>query len=170
MAATTTSPGTAAAIASVQPLVQAAVVRDFAPGEGLAAGAAAADATGEGWIDVGVPGDVHRALVDAGRIEDPFYDRNEDDCAWMEEREWWYRLRFEGPEAAGPEERLRLVFHGLDTYATVYLNGEPLGTHQNMFREAVFDVTGQLLAGRENVAAICFDPPLAHAGPRDPEQ
>ena len=108
-------------------------VRDFAPGEGLAAGAAAGEAPGEGWIDVAVPGDVHRALVDAGRIEDPFYDRNEDACAWMEEREWWYRLSFDGPEAAG-DERLRLVFHGLDTYATVYLNGEKLGEHANMFR------------------------------------
>lgn len=170
MATTTASPGGAAAIASVHPLVETAVVRDFAPGEGLAAGAAAGETPRDGWIDVSVPGDVHRALVDAGRIEDPFYDRNEVECAWMEEREWWYRLRFDGPEAAGEDERLRLVFHGLDTYATVYLNGEKLGEHANMFREAVFDVTDQVLAGRENLVAICFDPPLAHAGPRDPGQ
>jgi RNA polymerase sigma-70 factor (ECF subfamily) len=29
------------------------------------------------WYDVPVPGDVHRALLAAGRIPDPFYDRNE---------------------------------------------------------------------------------------------
>ena len=33
-----------------------------------------------GWLPVDVPGDVHRALIAAGEIEDPFYDRNEDKC------------------------------------------------------------------------------------------
>ena len=119
------------------------------------------------WIPVDVPGDVHTALVEAGRIEHPFYDRNEDDCTWMEEREWWYRASFDDPGPA-PGERLRLVFHGLDTYATVFLNGEELGRHANMFREASFDVT-ELVRG-ENTLAIRFDPPLQHAGERDPEQ
>ena len=32
------------------------------------------------------------------------------------------------------------VFHGLDTFATIYLNGEELGSHSNMFHEAVFDI------------------------------
>ena len=42
------------------------------------------------------------------------------------------------------DERLRLVFHGIDTFATIYLNGEKLGDHSNMFREAVFDATDLL--------------------------
>ena len=42
----------------------------------------------------------------------------------MEEREWWYRLSFDGRlEPPQPDERLLLVFHGLDTFATVWLNG-----------------------------------------------
>jgi beta-mannosidase len=163
VATTTPRPRTAAAIEGVAPLVTTAEVLDFAPGEGSAD-------RGEGWIPVDVPGDVHTALVAAGRIEDPFYDRNEDACAWMEEREWWYRASFDGPEAAAPGERLRLVFHGLDTYATVFLNGRELGRHANMFREAAFDVSEHVLPGTENLLAIRFDPPLAHAGPRDPEQ
>lgn len=36
-------------------------------------------------------GDVHRALIEAEVIAHPFRDRHEGDCAWMEEREWWYR-------------------------------------------------------------------------------
>jgi hypothetical protein len=31
---------------------------------------------------------MHLALLDAGRIEDPFYYCNEDGCAWIEDREW----------------------------------------------------------------------------------
>ena len=67
-------------------------------------------------------------------------------------------------------ERLRLVLHGADTFATVFLNGHELGRHANMFREVAFDVTGQVRPGAENLLAIRFDPPLQHAGQRDPEQ
>ena len=139
-------------------------LQDFAPGEGAAAAAQAPDHDDAAWIPVPVPGDVHRALLAAGRIPDPFYDRNEDQVSWMEGREWWYRTRFDGPDGPPPpgaDERLRLVFHGLDTYATVWLNGRELGRHRNMFREAVFEVTSLLQPGRPNTLALRFDPPLA---------
>jgi beta-mannosidase len=97
----------------------------------------------------------------AGRIEDPFYDRNEERCAWVEEREWWYRLSFDGPlEPPQPDERLLLVFHGLDTFATVWLNGAELRRHRSMFLEAVFDVSGRVRPGELNILALCFDRPL----------
>jgi beta-mannosidase len=144
---------------------------DFAPGEGVAAGAFAERFDSSGWIDVSVPGAVHRALMAAGRIEDPFYDRNEEECAWVEEREWWYRLSFDGPpEPLRPEERLLLVFHGLDTFATVWLNGDELGRCRNMFREAVFDVSARMRAGEPNMLALCFERLLDHAGAGAPEQ
>jgi len=104
------------------------------------------------WLPIAVPGDVHRTLLDAGRISDPFYGCNETACAWMEEREWWYRCAFDAE--AGPR---RLVFHGLDTFATIYLNGDEIGDHKNMFRPCVVDVA--LQHGR-NVLAVRFDPPL----------
>ena len=75
-------------------------LQDFAPGEGVAAGAHGASFADDGWLPIDVPGDVHRTLIAAGRIPDPYYDRNETACAWMEEREWWYRLRFDAPARA----------------------------------------------------------------------
>ena len=144
-------------------MIASAVVKDYAGGEGLAAGAAAPVHPEDGWTPVPVPGDVHRALVAAGCIEDPFYDRNEDGVRWIEDREWWYRARFEGGAPAAADERVRLVFGGLDTYAAVYLNGEELGRHANMFREAVFDVTGRVRD--DNLLAVRFDPPIDHVGP-----
>jgi beta-mannosidase len=74
-------------------------LKDYAPAEG----------------DVSAPGDVYQALIASGRIPDPYYDRNELDCAWVEEREWWYRAQFiyeHGPPQT--DERLLLVFHGLE--------------------------------------------------------
>jgi beta-mannosidase len=145
-------------------------LHDYAPGEGRASGAFKEDLDDAGWLDVYVPGDVHTALISAGRIKDPFYDRNENECAWIEDREWWYRTTFRGPEEPlQPDERLRLVFHGLDTFATVWLNGEELGRHQNMFREAVFDVSTSLRPG-ENTLAVLFDRPLDHVGEEHPDQ
>jgi beta-mannosidase len=148
-----------------------AKLRDFAPGEGVAARAFEKGYEDDGWIEVPVPGDVHRALLGAGRIEDPFYDRNEGKCAWIEDREWWYRMDFTGPEQPlRSDERLRLIFHGLDTFTTVWLNGVQLGRHANMFREAVFDVGGRVRFAERNILAILFDRPLDHAGEQHPDQ
>jgi beta-mannosidase len=129
-------------------------LRDFAPGAGEAAGAHLAGHADADWLPIQVPGDVHRALIEAGRIPDPFYASNETACAWMEQREWWYRVAFENTAGEAPH---RLTFLGLDTFATIYLNGVRLGEHHNMFRPAVFDI--QLRAG-QNTLAIRFDPPL----------
>jgi beta-mannosidase len=119
-------------------------LQDYAPGEGARSGAASETCDDSAWLPVRVPGDVHSALLAAGRIKDPFYDQNETECAWLQEREWWYRLCVAGPDKPlQPGERLRLIFHGLDTFAVVYLNGKELGKTSNMFREHAFDVTAR---------------------------
>jgi beta-mannosidase len=153
-------------------MFEAWTLHDFAPGDGERAGAHTLNLTAsDGWLPIAVPGDVHRTLVEAGRLDDPFYDQNERQAAWIEEREWWYRTRFTvlaAPSGAATDspERQRLVFHGLDTFATVYLNGEVLGTTRNMFREHAFDVTDSLQPG-ENLLCVRFDPPLTRLEGRD---
>jgi len=127
-------------------------MKDFAPGEG------AAD-KGDGWISVTAPGDTYLALHKAGRIPHPFADQNETVCAWVEHREWWWRTTFDAAKA-GEGERLRLEFEGLDTFAAIWLNGERIGTTDNMFRAFAFDVT-KLVRDEKNSIAICFTPPSA---------
>jgi hypothetical protein len=39
--------------------------------------------------------DTHRALLAAGRLADPYGDGGENACRWVEDREWWWRARFE---------------------------------------------------------------------------
>ncbi len=144
-------------------------LRECEPGEGVAFEFHKDSVSTEGWIDVAVPGDVHRTLIDAGRIPDPFFDRNEFECAWMEEREWWYRLQFDfNEQPLLPDERLQFVFHGLDTYVSIWLNGEKLGKHANMFREAVFDVSKIMRTDGVNTLALCFDPPHLHVQDKEP--
>src|SRR5215472_9184324 len=140
-------------------MFERAKLQDYAPGEGARAGVQRETFDDSGWVAVAVPGDVHRALIAAGRIPDPFYDQNESASAWMEQREWWYRLTFDNPDPPpGPDERVQVVFEGLDTFATIYLNGAQIGAHHNMFRPAVFDVS---LSNGTNTLAVRFDPPLS---------
>jgi beta-mannosidase len=128
----------------------------------LAGSAPFAPAPEDDWIPVAVPGGVHAALVAAGRLADPYRDRNEAAARWAENRSWWYRAHLALP-AVGPGERLRLVLHGVDTVATVWLGGVELGRHANQFRPAEFDVTG----AASGELLVRFDPPLAGLDPAD---
>ncbi len=140
-------------------------MRDF-PGTGEAARAFALDLDDTDWLPAQVPGDVHSALWAAGRIPDPYYHMNVEQVQWVEDREWWFRTTFAGPVRPGLETRDLLIFEGLDTYATVYLNGVKLGEHANMFRAATFDVTGKLIYGGANTLAVRFDPVRQRIGDR----
>ena len=113
----------------------------------------------ERWLPAVVPGGVHESLLAAGRIPHPYRDQNEQGVRWIEDRDWWFRSAFAEPSGVAAGERVRLVCHGLDTVADLWLNGEPLGHHENMFRPAEFNVTGRL--AEHNELLVRFSPPLA---------
>ncbi|WP_152616540.1 beta-mannosidase [Sphingomonas sp. ERG5] len=110
-----------------------------------------------GWLPVPAPGDTYLALHAAGRIPHPFADENEAACAWVKDREWWWRTQFDAvPPAAG--ERVVLTFDGLDTFARIWLNGVEIGESANMFLAASFDVGAHLRDGG-NELLVRFTPP-----------
>lgn len=113
------------------------------------------------WMTASVPGDVHSTLIGRKLIDDPFYGHNDLKCQWVEEKVWWYRSTFEFNENVEKEDRYELIFEGLDTFATVYLNGVELGSTENMFISHTFDVTRELKQGK-NVLAVKFDPVHVH--------
>ena len=92
------------------------------------------DATKEGaWAPAIVPGCVHRDLLRNGQIPDPFWGTNELGLQWIEERDWEYRRTFEIAPAVLAAEVVELVADGLDTVATVMLNGQVVARTDNMF-------------------------------------
>jgi beta-mannosidase len=115
------------------------------------------------WGPALVPGGVHESLLQADVIAHPYYGRNEESVRWIEERDWWYRTTFRAPADLASDERLRLVFHGLDTVADIWLNGERLGSQANMFRPAVYDITAKVQPS--NSLVVRFSPPLAGLEP-----
>lgn len=124
------------------------------------------EARAGGWIPAEVPGDVHSELLRNGDIEDPFYSFNAEKCRFVEERLWFYAKEFTVRELPGEGEKAELCFEGLDTFATVFLNGRELGRHSNMFTAAVFDVTRELRQGG-NSLLVRFDSPLRATRDRD---
>ncbi|MGY0491193.1 glycoside hydrolase family 2 protein [Streptomyces sp. WG-D5] len=104
---------------------------------------------GEGWrldhdgteVPAHVPGCVHTDLLAAGLIPDPYIGTNEDEVAWVGRRSWTYARDVDG--AQDGNERVDLIFDGLDTAATLTLDGQRLGRTRNMHRSYRFDVTGR---------------------------
>ncbi|MGF7034870.1 beta-mannosidase [Paenibacillus mucilaginosus] len=113
------------------------------------------------WMTAEVPGDVHSALIERGLIEHPYFGHQDLKCRWIEQKEWWYRRSFDYSLEAGGFEKHELIFEGLDTFATVYVNGLEIGTTNNMLMAHAFDVTRILRDGR-NTIAVKFDPLHLH--------
>ena len=107
------------------------------------------------FIDAQVPGDIHLDLQREGLIEDTNYGLNAQAARWVEEQIWVYRREFIAPKDA-VEAHAWLVFEGLDLDAVVYLNGEEVGRHSNVFRPLRVDVTGRLADGT-NLLAVQVD-------------
>jgi beta-mannosidase len=117
----------------------------FALGPWRAADAKLACSTLE-WLPARVPGHVHLDLLEQGVIADPFERMNELGCQWIDEQEVSYRTQFEfSPDAAAPHRALR--FEGLDTVCQVFLNGERIAAHENMFAPLELDVSERLVSG-----------------------
>lgn len=108
-------------------------------------------------IPAEVPGEVHISLSAEGIIGDPLNDNDAEDCRWVSEKEWVYRNVFEIPEDFIHEQTF-LEFEGLDTFATVLLNGRVVGTSRNMFVPQRFNISDMLVVDGENVVEVRFSP------------
>ncbi|SMC92087.1 glycoside hydrolase family 2 protein [Lentzea albidocapillata] len=112
-------------------------------------------------VPAAVPGSTHLDLLASGLITDPFLDRAEEELAWMHRADWRYSTTFLAATAR-PGQRADLVFDGLDTVATVELNGHVAGQTANMHRGYRFDVREFLVDGGNDLT-VSFSSALAHA-------
>jgi beta-mannosidase len=114
-----------------------------------------------GWLPGQVPGGVHTDLMAAGRIPDPFVADNEKKVTWVAETDWTYRRSFEVNAALLQEAVVDLVCDGLDTIAAVTVNGQPVGTAENMFRQYRWNVKALLKSG-QNEIMVAFTAPVKY--------
>ncbi len=105
-----------------------------------------------GSIAASVPGNVELDLFRAGKEPDPFYGEN----IYLYRKYEFYRWQFERSFIAPEKNAARyvLVFEGLNNFADIYLNDEPVGTTANSLIEHRLDVTDYLRYGEENTLTV----------------
>ncbi|KAG9800870.1 putative beta-mannosidase, partial [Aureobasidium melanogenum] len=111
----------------------------------------------DNWMPVKtVPTNVHLDLIANDVIPDPFLGFNELKCEWVADKSWTYRTKLPdiGPTREGQVHEL--VFDGLDTFATVKVNGNVVLESDNMFIPHRIDVTKKLEGGSANFLEIDF--------------
>jgi beta-mannosidase len=111
------------------------------------------------WHPATVPGCVHTDLLHNRLIDDPFYRDNEKKLQWIGKTDWEYQTSFNVTPATLARHNVELVFAGLDTYADVFLNDQPLLHADNMFRTWRVACKSQLHAGA-NTLRIRFRSPI----------
>ncbi|CAN6672643.1 hypothetical protein TRVA0_046S01090 [Trichomonascus vanleenenianus] len=89
-------------------------------------------------------------LLAAKKIPDPFIDRNERLVQWVAEADWEYEGELEYTRNAQLSTQ-DLIFEGLDTIATVTLNGEEILKSDNMFHIHRVNVNGKLKEGKNTL-------------------
>lgn len=107
-----------------------------------------------------VPGCVHTDLIANGLIPDPFLDDNEHLLAWIGLCDWEYETEFDIEQDSHAHRFL--VCEGLDTVATIALDGDDIGEVANMHRTYRFDLTDRLTPGRHSLR-ITFHSPIKYA-------
>ncbi|WP_033193559.1 beta-mannosidase [Amphibacillus jilinensis] len=113
------------------------------------------------WRKAQVPGTVHTDLLEHNLINDPFFGEEEKNVQWVDKVDWVYKSTFNVDSELASQTCIDLIFNGLDTYATVYLNNQLILSSDNMFRTYKVNVKDWINIG-ENQLIIHFESPINH--------
>ena len=113
------------------------------------------------WQVAEVPGCVHSDLLRLKSIPDPNWRMNELDLQWIGETAWTYHRSFSLDASSLRETHLLLRAEGLDTLATVRINGTEVAKTDNMNRTWEWEVKTFLREG-ENEIEIRFESPMPY--------
>ncbi|KAJ7179206.1 beta-mannosidase [Mycena filopes] len=108
------------------------------------------------WLDVSLPTTVHVELLKLKKIPDPFIGIHEWDCQWVGECGWAFKTAFNVDDNELNNAHCDLVFDGLDTFASVLLNGFEILKTDNQFVSYRVPVKPHLKVG-ENVLVLNFE-------------
>lgn len=117
------------------------------------------------WLPATVPGTVHQDLLRHRLLPNPFFGLNEEKIQWVENEDWEYKTTFTVTEEQLARDAALMTFEGLDTYASVYLNGSLLLKADNMFVGYSVPVKEVLRKG-ENRLHVFFRSPIKETLPQ----
>lgn len=120
------------------------------------------DLDSAGWLVTAVPCSIYSSLIGAGEIKQSDIDARPEEFFWVSEKPWIYRKIFDAPDELLGCDRVELVFDGLDTIASIWLNDKLIGKTNNMFIPFRFDAT-QFLKQLKNRLSVKFEPAVEYA-------
>ena len=101
-----------------------------------------------------IPGSLYSFLLDAGKLEDPYYRDNEFAALDLTRTDYTFSRTFDFKKG---DDFYLLRFEGLDTLCDVYLNGRHVAHTINMHVTYEFDVTDLLKNGQNELAVVCHE-------------
>lgn len=104
---------------------------------------------GEFSLAASVPGNIELDLANAHIVDNPYQGLNAMQLRKYEFYEWCFRRDFKWEGGNAPAD---LVFEGLDCYATLFINGEVVGTSANALVPHRFEISGWLKDGINEIA------------------
>lgn len=107
------------------------------------------------WLPATVPGNVFTDLLSNGKIPDPFWGEHERQLQWIERADWTYQTTFTPTADLLANGEIDLVAEGLDTLATITLNGTEIARTESMFVGYRFPIKPWLKPG-SNELQISF--------------
>ena len=78
-----------------------------------------------------IPSTVHSAII--AKTRHPFIGNNENRMQWITETDWTYKTQFKVDRNTLEKEYINLHFEGIDTYASISLNGVTILETDNAF-------------------------------------
>lgn len=113
------------------------------------------------WIDATVPGSVYNDLLQAKKIQDPFYRDNEYKTLELSNYDYEYTRSFTVENKALEYEKIFLFCEGLDTLSEIFINGISIISTNNMHRQYEIDIKALLIIG-ENKIHVVFKSPVQY--------
>ena len=111
------------------------------------------------YIEASVPGSVYNDLINADKLEDPYYRDNEGLALELMKNDFEYRGTFDVSDDLSDADEVFLRFNGIDTIADIELNGVRLGSVDNMHRTWDFRVL-KYLKPAENELVVTLHSPV----------
>ncbi|MFX1282978.1 MAG: glycoside hydrolase family 2 protein [Promethearchaeota archaeon] len=102
-------------------------------------------------IPIKIPGDNHKALLDAGIILHPYEGLNELDIQWVGKEDWIFSRSFTVAKYILSEKEIFLHIDSLDTIADIKINNNPIKSSDNMFIRTRCDITDSLVEGKNEI-------------------
>lgn len=110
------------------------------------------------WLNTTIPSTVHMDLFHNGLIFHPYEEMNEKDLQWIDKENWVYRTQFTIETETYNEDFIEIVFEGLDTISSLYINDQLLLETDNMFRRWKKDIKSYIHEGMNEIKIIFHSP------------